>query len=158
MTKYDTKVVSMQVLNISGFENGALYELKLEPTGEFPGDLSDNRLTIYLYVDKEKIYRIWNTYEEISQFTNEKDIISNSSIVCQESELGDILDENAQGIHHSIAIYENQRISNMYECNEYGNRVGYYESFSWEEGKGMVWYRSGYREGADSLELEMTEE
>lgn len=31
--------------------------------------------------------------------------------------------------------------------------TGYYESFIWEAGKGLVEYRSGYGAGADAVEL-----
>ncbi len=106
-----------------------------------------------MYVLPEKIYRIWADLEQIDKMKTEEDIIKNSAIVYQMLAFDDELAEEEQGIHHYMIADESIKESHYFQLNEYANVVGYYETFRWEEGKGLTLYRSGFGANADFLEL-----
>lgn len=62
------------------------------------------------------------------------------------------LGEDESGFHSYLEVKGDKR-----EYHSYNNQVstGYYESFIWEKGKGLINYRSGYGAESNSIELQL---
>lgn len=132
-------------INEIDFKLDKMYELKLDEIDDIP----DDRLTLgYFYVQEDKIYKI-DTYYFDKQKTI-AELLLDSAVVCQENELEDDLDEDEKGWHQYIKIDGSIR-----EYHAWNNLVetGYYEAFTWEKGKGLVYYRSGFGAERDGIEL-----
>lgn len=144
---------------VASFNDGEVYLLRLnqievtEPLDKIPED----RLQLgHFYVTKDKIYRLCYTDNSI-YFVNhykkgitENNFIKESQIVCQEDELKDSLGENAKGWHEFIEIDGDKR-----RFVSYNNIVntGFYENIVWEKDKGLIYYRSGYGAGKETIEF-----
>jgi len=146
-----TDVIEKQVIlhfsEVANLKYGKLYQLKLDAIKDVPND----RLRLaYLYVQKNKIYKIEPT--SINELKTSEEIPIDSVIVCQDKEMKDTLNDNELGWHHYIEVNGDTR-----EYHSYNNQVstGYYESFSWKKGKGLINYRSGYGAERDSIELQL---
>ena len=124
----------------------------------------DDNLTSYILIDQvvkeDKIYRIFFAVlseEDAKEIEGEAQLFSDERIgtmvVCQEQEKEETVEESERGEIHTILRERDICKSNFANVNEYGNRTGYWESFSWEKDTGLVGYRSGYREGADLIEI-----
>ncbi len=139
------KEVKLNINEIAGLKYGKLYELKLEAVDGIP----DDRLQLgYFYVQKDTIYGIEPT--DVTNLINNGEVPDNSVIVCQDTEIKDILSQTELGWHHYLEVNGDKR-----EFHSYNNQVltGYYESFVWEKNKGLTGYRSGYGAESDSIEL-----
>ena len=139
--------VNLNINELNHFIDGKLYELKLEPIEGIPED----RLNLgYFYVQKDKIYKIDATQENLNQLKASELLPEESVIVCQEQEMKDSLGQEETGWHHYIEINGDKRI-----YHSYNNQVstGYYESFTWEKGSGFINYSSGYGAGRDSIDI-----
>jgi hypothetical protein len=113
----------------------------------------NERLSLgYFYVQKDKIYKIQPTNENLSKLKTNEELQNDSVIVCQDKEIKDTLGKDEPGFHHYLEVNGDKR-----EYHSYINQVstGYYESFTWEKGKGLVNYRSGYGAEKDSIELQL---
>lgn len=151
---------NLELYLVKKYEYGNVYRLKIEPLG----DLTINRLNIYFYVSNNKIYEVNGFLQEDNKVitfmadderltemldTDEK-LIHNSYIVCQDNKTMDELEEYETGEHFAFQKSENQItfsrwiIQGLYELD-------YYETFVWEEGKGLVEFKSGY--GTDEREI-----
>ena len=148
---FDDKVENVVKLNINELthlKHGRLYELKLEPIEGVP----EERLNLgYCYVQKDKIYKIDATKENLNQLETSQQVPEGSVIVCQDQEMKDALGQEETGWHHYIEVSGDQRA-----YHSYNNQVstGYYESFTWEKHKGLINYSSGYGAGRDSMDID----
>lgn len=141
--------INLNINELANFKNGKLYELKIDAIEGVP----DNRLNLgYFYVQKDKIYKIESTEENIDKLKTSEELLNDSVIVSQDKEIKDVLGKDEQGFHHYLEINEDKQ-----EYHSYNNQVdtGYYESFIWEKDKGLVNYRSGYGAERDSIELQL---
>lgn len=141
--------VKLNINELASFKNGKLYELKLDSIEGVPND----RLSLgYFYVQKDKIYKIEPTEENLSKLKTSEELPDGSVIVCQDEEIKDTLGKDKPGFHHYLEINGDKR-----EYHSYNNQVatGYYESLTWEKGKGLINYRSGYGAERDSIELQL---
>ena len=144
------KDVKMHISEVANLKYGKLYELKLDAIEGIPND----RLNLgYFYVQKDKIYKIQPTEENLSKLKTSEELPNDSVIVCQNKEIKDTLSEDESGWHHYMELNGNKR-----EYHSYNNKVetGYYESFIWEKNKGLINYRSGYGAESDSIELQLS--
>lgn len=143
------KEVKLQISEMSNLNNGKLYELKLVSIEGVPNE----RLSLgYFYVQKDKIYKIEPTEENLNKLKTSEEVPNSSAIVCQDKELKDILNKDEAGWHYYIDVNGDKR-----EYHSYNNKVstGYYESFIWEKNKGLINCRSGYGAEKDSIELHL---
>jgi hypothetical protein len=140
------KEVSLNINGITILNEGHVFELKIEPIEGVP----DDRLNLgYFYVQKDKIIRIPPTEDNLQGVG--KDILPlDSVIVCQDNEIEDTLSKEEKGWHQYIKIN-----GDTCEFHSYNNLVetGYYESFTWEKDRGLIYYRSGYGAERESIEL-----
>lgn len=143
------KDVTMNINELANLRYGKLYELKLDSIEGIPND----RFSLgYFYVQKDKIYKIEPTAENFSKLKTSEELPDGSVIVCQDKEIKDILGKDEPGFHHYLEINGDKR-----EYHSYNNQVdtGYYESLTWEKGKGLINYRSGYGAERDTIELQL---
>lgn len=166
--------MDLLITQIAGYTDGNLYELRLDYDKEFSCrefDGWDRRHLGYFYVEGNNIYRVRViekeftpafdeagmpartdaiTEDEDITAWSEEDFKTRGALVCQDSPMEDVLGKEEKGFHETIEIDGNR---SMY--NDYYNRAetDFYECFTWEKGKGLVRYYSGY--GAASLQLEL---
>lgn len=143
------KDVKLNVNELVNLKYGKLYELKLDSVEGVPNE----RLSLgYFYVQKDKIYKIEPTNENLSKLKTSEELPNDSVIVCQDEEIKDTLDKGKPGFHHYLELNGDKR-----EFHSYNNQVstGYYESFTWEKGKGLINYRSGFGAERNSIELQL---
>lgn len=144
--------VKLNITELTRLRNGMLYELKLDPVPGIPED----RLSLgYFYVQADKIYKIEPSEENISRLKTSEELPEGSVIVCQDEEIKDTLGEDEPGSHHWLEANGEKR-----EYRSYNNQAasGYYESFTWEKGKGLAGYRSGFGAERDSIDLQYKED
>ena len=137
------------ILHVFPKENNEnLYELVLDKIDSVP----DDRLSLgYFYVDGKTIYRLKTSTERSGVITQE-DILKNGDIVCNDKPIIDNQQDEGKGIHYKLDVYDGKC-----ESNYYNNQVetGYYETFVWELGKGLVEYSSGFGAERDSMHIIM---
>ena len=132
--------ISLEIKLISSLNNGKVYAIKIITESEIPKE----RLCLgCFYVTKEKIYKI---NLELNRIKKEK----NSTIVYQKQSKSDKLGKQAKGVHENIVVNKDKITYNSYNS---GVETGYYESFIWKKGMGLIGYRSGYGAERDSIEL-----
>lgn len=146
--------MELSINELLHFDNGTLYELKLNYDETFNGRdyYGWDRFHLgYFYVQEDKIYLIREA-GVIEHIQTEADILSQGTIVCQQEELKDTLEEEEKGLHEFITLNDNQC-----EYHSYNNltETGFYETFVWEKGKGLVRYKSGFGAERDDIELQM---
>lgn len=144
----------LTVTEVRNFEGGSLYELKFGDDGEGT-DICGASMT-YLglfFVQGDKIYFIRE--ENIKEELISTEIITElGTLVCQEEERADALDAGEPGWHEAITADGSRREYRGYNTL---TETGYYERFVWEQGKGLVEYRSGYGAARDAVELYLKE-
>ena len=136
--------VELLVIELSRFESGVLYELKINYEENFASrDYNGwDRFHIgYFYVEEDKITMIRHS-----------DVLEERKVVCQEEEKEDVLNKDEKGWHEYILADDNRR-----EYQGYNNltETGFYETFVWEKGKGLVEYRSGFGAEKDGVWLKL---
>ena len=125
-----------------------LYELILDKIEGLP----DSRLNLgYFYVDNKTIYRLNNPLDEDSNIDQEY-ILLNSDIVCCENLIEDEFGNEDKGFHHSMEIFDEKCVSHFYNTQV---ETGFYETFIWELGKGLVEYKSGFGAERDSIHIKV---
>jgi len=133
-------------------ENGRFIKLSLDEIDGVP----DERLLIgYFYEENEVIYRITATDENINQLLEKGKLPEDSIIVCQTESLDDTLSDKEAGFHHYIDV-ENDEI--IYHSFNNLTETGYYETFVWEIGVGLIQYKSGFGAERESIKLEIVNE
>lgn len=149
------------------YDNGNLYKLTVESDGNITDLLGEERLNIYFYVTADNIYRLWSyavQNGEVIEFYNndvllmetlntDEKLIENGEMVCCMDEKTDELEPSEVGSHVTIIQPEEQITYNRVDIGASGNRE-FYERFVWEEGKGLVEYKSGYRRESEILYID----
>ncbi len=146
--------IEVLVTEVLSYENGIMYELKIDYDEDFNGRHYDgwDRLHLgYFYVQKDKIYLIQDQ-NEFENIKIEADIINNGVVVCQEEEKKDILKEDESGWHEYIVVNDNRREYHSYNSL---TETGFYKTIIWEEGKGLVEYKCGFGAEKDDIELSL---
>lgn len=139
-------------INMKTYEeskNGKLFELYLDTIKGVPNE----RLSLgYFFEVGDKIYKINPTEENLEMIKDNEEVPDDSIIVSQSSELPDVLAEGEAGFHHYINI-EDGKI----KYHSYNDLIetGYYESFTWEKGTGLVFYQSGYGAERETIKLNL---
>ncbi len=144
--------VSIQIEKMIELKSGIIYKLKIQPIR----GVSEERLLLGLfYIQKDKIYKIEPTEENIEIIRKENKIPTESNIVCQEGEIKDNLKQEQKGYHQYLLVKEDLR-----EYHSYNNMVesGYFETFIWERNIGLKYYKSGYGAEFSLVELELLNE
>lgn len=149
--------IDLSINEILRFEQGILYELKINFDDDFAGRTYygwDRFHLGYFYVQEDRILLLRGE-NILNEITSEEDILSMGKIVCQDEELKDSLNEDQNGEHEYISINENQR-----QYHSYNNLVesAFYETFVWEQNIGLVRYRSGFGAEKDGIELYLESE
>lgn len=146
--------MELQIDLIQEFEEGAVYHLHFEGY-ELVDPRLRNRTDIgYFYVTPEKIYyRVQPG--DVEQGV--ESIVENATLLVQEENREDMLEEEEEGWHDSIVV-DGSRVT--YEGYVYTTpfATNFYETYVWEEGKGLVEYVSGYGPGTHEVVYTQTEE
>lgn len=160
--KFEKSTVFAEWYLVKNYEYGSVYRLKVEPVG----NLKPDRLNTYFYITNDKIYRLWSFVygeKEVIDFCDNDEMLTeildtdeklknNGVVVCQDEEIEDELEEYEEGQHTSLHKWKNKISYNSYYKKANGD-LNYYETFVWEEGKGLVEFRSGFRVERDILYL-----
>lgn len=160
--RFEKSTVFAEWYLVKNYEYGSVYRLKVEPVG----NLTLDRLNIYFYITNGKIYRLWSYVygeNEVIDFYDNDELLTeilytdeklknNGVVVCQDEEIEDELEEYEEGQHTSLHKWRKQIIYNSYYQKANGD-LNYYETFVWEEGKGLVEFTSGFRVERDILYL-----
>jgi len=156
-------VVTLQIINMGSYQNGALYNIKINVEGsELSKKLTDNsgeyindfikQLNLgYLYVEEGEIYK-YPVIDNISTMSLGIINLPACYITCQEEELKDTLGAEEKGWHSYVMVNGDQRESHLYNS---AVETGYYEHITWEKGVGLVHYESGYGAERQKIELEL---
>lgn len=154
----EQKAVTLLVTEVQHFQEGILYELKVDCDEEEPDRYEEYRgewwyLGLF-FVQGEEIYFIRDN-EVRNKFQSAEEIQNAGTLVCNEAGKEDTLGEDKKGWHESIVVDGDRR-----EYHAYSNLVetGYYECFVWEAGRGLVGYWSGYGARSNDIELYLSEE
>lgn len=143
------KEINLYIREVAELKEGKLYELKLDNIEGIPNE----RLNLgYFYVLEDRIYKLRPTEENLNKIKSKQELPGDYAIVCQDKELKDSLGKNERGWHRYIEINGDKR-----EFHSYNNLVetGYYESFTWEKSKGLIYYQSGFGAERDAIELQL---
>ena len=162
--EYKTK---MNFIKIAKLKKGILYHLKIEQASELK--IPTKRLSLgYFYVQKNRIMRIWenNDYEAqgnvwtlskktLNRIIKTSEIPKYSTIVWQKKTYKDTLKRDKIDWHQYLKKIQDSpkkrlRYGGYYQ---YPQHSGYWETFIWEEGTGLIYYQSGYRDGVDYIML-----
>ncbi|ANU46790.1 hypothetical protein ADH76_31585 [Enterocloster clostridioformis] len=146
---YATKDVELKISKMSDLENGSIFQLTLNQDEDIP----EERFPMFLFVQQNRIYRLWKSADEIAKAEAAEDLIRDSTIIYQNETTTDDLAEGQEGIHHYISVESGKIESHFFQLNDYENVVGYFETFVWEDEWGLAVYRSGFSAEADLLEL-----
>ena len=165
----DAKVNFIQIASL---KNGVLYQIEMDPLQDF--EIPEERLSFgYFYVQEDKIIRIWDDRENPDESSSEDDnywglsekslellirddlIPPTSEIVCQEKDIKDSLPDGEEGWHKRLVVDGDKR--EYHSWQQFPQHSGYWESFIWEKGIGLIEYRSGYRDGIDYIKLQKSE-
>lgn len=143
------KDVILHIDEVADLSYGTLYELTLEPIEGVP----DTCLSLgYFYVRQDTIYKINPTQADLNQLLAGEELPKDSLLVCQNEAIQDTLEEDEKGFHQYLDVNGDRR-----EFHSYNNQVetGYYESYIWEKGKGLIYFKNGFGAGRASIELEL---
>lgn len=162
--EYKTK---MNFIKVAKLKKGVLYHLKIEQPSKCKIPLK--RLSLgYFYVQKNKIIRIWenNDYQAqgnvwtlskktLNRIIKTSEIPKYSATIWQKKTYKDTLKDDKLDWHQYLQKIQDSpkkrlRYGGYYQ---YPQHSGYWETFIWEEGTGLIYYQSGYRDGVDYIML-----
>ncbi len=162
--EYKTK---MNFIKVAKLKKGVLYHLKIEQPSKCKIPLK--RLSLgYFYVQKNKIIRIWenNDYQAqgnvwtlskktLNRIIKTSEIPKYSATIWQKKTYKDTLKQDKIAWHQYLKKIQDSpkkrlRYGGYYQ---YPQHSGYWETFIWEEGTGLIFYQSGYRDGVDYIML-----
>ena len=162
--EYKTK---MNFIKIAKLKKGILYHLKIEQASDLK--IPTKRLSLgYFYVQKNRIMRIWenNDYEAqgnvwtlskktLNRIIKTSEIPKYSAIIWQKKTYKDKLKHDKIDWHQYLKKIQDSpqkrlRYGGYYQ---YPQHSGYWETFIWEEGTGLIFYQSGYRDGVECIML-----
>lgn len=154
-------------LEVAKLKKGVLYHLKIGQASEFK--IPTKRLSLgYFYVQKNRIMRIWenNDYEAqgnvwtlskktLNRIIKTSKIPKYSATIWQKKTYKDTLKRDKIDWHQYLKKIQDSpkkrlRYGGYYQ---YPQHSGYWETFIWEEGTGLIYYQSGYRDGVDYIML-----
>lgn len=148
--------VPLEVTLVTEYESGKMYRININFAGEFTERYVDgvDRLSLgYFYAQDHSstIYRIREEDMTDEIMKSEEGFILAGTVVCQEEEKKDGLEEEQKGWHQWITSEEDLR-----EYHSYQNltETGFYERFIWKRGVGLIYYTSGF--GAEKAMIELT--
>ena len=132
-------------------KEGILYHIKINLDVESPERYCydwDRFDLGHFYVTDTAIYLI--RHEEIGNVLDEEELKKIGMVVCQKTEKADPI-KGQKGWHEWIEVQDN-----ICEFHSYNDLVetGFYEAFIWEEGRGLIEYRSGFGAMRDHVGLE----
>jgi hypothetical protein len=143
------KEITLHVIEKAILKHGIVYELKLDSVENIP----DDRLLLgSFYVRNDKIFKLSDPEKGLQDLKANEDGIAEDDVVCQDSVKKDKYKEDEEAWHQYI-----ERDGNKCIYHAYNNQVttGYYESFTWEKGKGLISYWSGFGAERDGIELQL---
>ena len=162
--EYKTK---MNFIKVAKLKKGILYHLKIEQASDLK--IPTKRLSLgYFYVQKNKIIRIWenNDYQAqgnvwtlskkaLNRIIKTSEIPKYSATIWQKKTYKDTLKHDKIDWHQYLKKIQDSpkkrlRYGGYYQ---YPQHSGYWETFIWEEGTGLIFYQSGYRDGVDFIRL-----
>ena len=162
--EYKTK---MNFIKVAKLKKGILYHLKIEQASDLK--IPTKRLSLgYFYVQKNRIIRIWenNDYEAqgnvwtlskkaLNRIIKTSEIPKYSATIWQKKTYKDTLKHDKIDWHQYLKKIQDSpkkrlRYGGYYQ---YPQHSGYWETFIWEEGTGLIFYQSGYRDGVDFIRL-----
>lgn len=148
-SKFMPDKIKVQIEQVVEGENGVLYDIRIKwDTDASERYLEDiDRFWLgYFYVMKDRICLI-RDQKAAKMAEKENVLLSEGIVICQETEKEDSI-KGEKGWHESITVD-----GTTCEYRSYNDLVetGYYECFTWEKGKGLVGYRSGF--GAEKAEI-----
>jgi hypothetical protein len=162
--EYKTK---MNFIKVAKLKKGILYHLKIQQASDFK--IPTKRLSLgYFYVQKNKIIRIWenNDYQAqgnvwtlskktLNRIIKTSKIPKYSATIWQKKTYKDTLKQDKIAWHQYLKKIQDSpkkrlRYGGYYQ---YPQHSGYWETFIWEEGTGLIFYQSGYRDGVDYIML-----
>ena len=157
----------MNFIRIAKLKKGILYHLKIEQASELK--IPTKRLSLgYFYVQKNRIMRIWenNDYEAqgnvwtlskktLNRIIKTSKIPKYSATIWQKKTYKDTLKHDKIDWHQYLKKIQDSpkkrlRYGGYYQ---YPQHSGYWETFIWEEGTGLIFYQSGYRDGVEYIRL-----
>lgn len=140
----------ISVKEIANFDTGILYKLEIICDKQVQDIYGDMLRLGYFFVQRDYIYKIDGNIS-VSTQTSVDELIQNATLVCQGMALNDRLDENEKGWHEYIVVN-----GDLIEYHGYSNEgsTNFYENFTWEPEKGLVYYKCGF--GAESYGIELT--
>ena len=157
----------MNFIKVAKLKKGILYHLKIEQASDLK--IPTKRLSLgYFYVQKNRIIRIWenNDYEAqgnvwtlskkaLNRIIKTSEIPKYSAIIWQKKTYKDTLKHDKIDWHQYLKKIQDSpkkrlRYGGYYQ---YPQHSGYWETFIWEEGTGLIFYQSGYRDGVDFIRL-----
>ena len=135
----------LSIVKLVEYDTGTLFRL----TANYPSQMTTSRTNFSLfYVEQDKIYKLPNTYKY--QYTSTENFRKDGKIVCSEQELEDKLPQNQSGFHEYISANGDIR-----KYCSYNNQTetGFFETFVWQKGVGLIFYESGYGAQRDYISL-----
>jgi len=165
---YGIKVerTNVNIYRISKMQSGYIYKMHIIQPNFDIEYLNDARLNIYFYVTSNEIYRIWPYVlldDELIMFYNDDElllstlntetkIIESSELVFSVEDVFSELKGGEEGRHFSIVKEGNVVRYRRFDISPNGQTF-FYERFTWEYGRGLIEYASGFRAGRDILYL-----
>ena len=160
LPSYETKKINAKMYKVKTYNKGTVFRLSIDPVGS----LTAERLNIYFYVTKDKIYRLWSYFFNgdkvitfydndkllVSTFDTDEKLIKNGEVVCQLENIS--VEDDATNTDYSV-IKEGDKIT--YSSVELAaNGDPYFsECFVWELHKGLIEYESSYNAESELLKL-----
>lgn len=143
----ESEQVTVRIDKIKELQKGTIYELKIENCTK----IRDGRFSLgYFYVEADRIYKLGGEKEDMEKFIEDNILPEGTEISCQEQALDDPLLKDERGWHHYLTIDGDQVQSHSYNSLV---DTGYYETITWERGRGIVEYCSGYGAERDQIQL-----
>ena len=148
----------VECLKIANLKKGTLYQIKIHNDTKYV--IPEKRLTMgYFYVQQDKIVRIWENENEpwniseecINKLKKYDSVPKYSVVVCQNANVEDCLNEGEEGWHYYLESTGDECTSHLWY--QYPQHSGYWESFKWKKNKGLISYRSGFRDGVNYIRL-----
>ena len=153
-----------QINLVKHYREGSLYRLEIK---DWIFEINEpERFNIYLYVTADKIYRLFpeicadGRLLEITgkervirgKLDTDEKLIQNSRLIYQKEEMTSSPVTGQSGCYSTIVHEGETTTSHSFSLNHLGE-TEYWETFIWEEGKGLTGYRSGYGEKPREEEL-----
>ena len=155
----EEKEVVLHITEVQTFEEGILYELKIDSDVEvrvtYVGHSEDWRSFGLFYVQGDEIYFI-PAEEAQSEYQTVEEILNAGTLVCTEADKEDVLDENEVGRHEFIESHQGDIRCYRSWCitNEYNLEGRNCLQFIWKRGIGLIGYKySRTPAGADSIRM-----